>query len=117
MNYLLTTNKQTRTAITLILALLEQSENSRGRSRGGLQKCMILAPKCGINVWKAEFEKWLPTSTKYKNINVKVESLHSGDKGNAIAIENFRQEEQPQVIILSYETFKTYNSNYASGFK
>lgn len=71
----------------------------------------MIAPLNAVPVWKNEFDKWCTNNI------CKVVSLTSNQKDGWQMVENFRQPNSlHNVMVLSYETFKKYVSNYNDGF-
>lgn len=91
--------------------MLQQSNRSRGKSSPTLRKVIVLAPKNAVTVWKDEFDKWCNGDI------CKTVVISTGQRDGLDIIDNFqRANSVHNVLILSYETFKKYNSNYDAGF-
>lgn len=67
-------------------------------------------PKNAVTVWQNEFDKWCTDDI------CKVVTIATAQKDGWSVIDDFEGNSVYNVMILSYETFKKYISNYDAGF-
>lgn len=66
-----------------------------------------------MSVWEDEFQKWMPTEV----IPCKIEIVRPGQKDGLDVVNKFGDADNlTNVLILSYETFQKYNSQFVEGF-
>lgn len=75
-----------------------------------MTKTIIIAPKNAVTVWQNEFDKWCTDDL------CKVVTIAATQKDGWNVIDDFERSSLNNVMILSYETFKKYISNYDAGF-
>lgn len=75
-----------------------------------MAKAIIIAPKNAVTVWQDEFAKWSDDDI------CKILKITTGQREGYAVIDDFERNSLENVMILSYETFKKYISNYEAGF-
>lgn len=106
---------KTRIMVCLIHTLMTQSNNHHGTMKPAITKCVILAPTNVLQVWKDEFSKWAPssslTSLPTTNQHLTIVKLITGRKDAWNVLNDF-DKGKTQILLLSYDTFKSYQLGF-----